>query len=303
MPLTGVLHALSGPLSFVVVLTRPLTSPFALCADGVLLAAVSAYLVATHRYREGNGGCGGARGERDSATACWPRWRTLAFLGGAALLFAAVGSGLARYQGRPSVVVVQHVLLMMAAPPMVVAGRPLRVWRSWYRPGSEAAGRPIRVLRAVQGVVSWPLYYGAMAAFFLTPLLATSARDPALLDLVECWFVAVGLLFFSALSGVAPRGAPRGYGFRIAALLVGAPLETAVGVALVLWPRPVIPGTALAATHSAGLVLWIASMAAGGVVFGAVLVQWVLEDARRGEELDLLLSSNGLGSGGVRSRP
>lgn len=297
MALIGVLDEPSGPLSFVVVCTRPLTSPFALCADGVVLAVVAAYLVGTRRHR------GGDHAESDRSTGRWPRWRALAFSGGAVLLFAAVGSGLARYENRPSVLVVQHVLLMMAAPPMIIAGRPLRAWRSPRRPAPDPPRRAVRVLRTVQGVASWPLYYGAMAAFFLTPLLAASVRDPGLLALVDCSFVAVGLVFFSTFFGPGPRGRPRSYTFRIAAILVGAPLETALGLALVLWPRPLIPGTVLAATHTAGLVLWIASMAASGAVLGAVLVQWVLEDARRGAEVDLLLSSNGWGSGGVCSRP
>lgn len=323
MHIIGVLDAPSGPLSFVVVLTRPLTTPFALGADGVLLAGVAAYLLGILRSR------GRSSREGGDATVGAPPWSTAAFLGGVLLLFAAVGSGLAHYQDRPSVLVVQHVFLMMSAPPLLVAGRPLRAWLAASRGPSGAPGPSgtstsradghgaAGVLHAAQGVISWPLYYGSMAAFFLTPLLGASVRDPVLLDLVECWFVVVGLVFFSSFTVQAGGRGSRSYGFRIAALLAGAPLETAVGIAMILWPRPMIAGTALGATHAAGLVLWIASMVAGGAVLGAVLVQWVLDDARRGAEIDLLLDAgvtrvartgvavrpSGSGSGGGPSRP
>lgn len=321
MHIIGVLDAPSGPLSVVDVLSRPLTTPFALSADGVLLVALAAYLVGCRRIRGANPA---PVASEASAAHRWPGWRALAFAGGVILLFVAVASGLARYQSRPSVLVIQHVLLMMAAPPLLVAGRPLCPWAAaWRAPRqldpkgatSEAAtqepGSMVRVLRAVQGVISWPLYYGSMAVFFLTPVLADSVREPATLDAIECWFVAMGLLFFSGFTGRTRSGAPRSYGFRIAALLAGAPLETAVGMALVLWPRPVVAGTTLAATHSAGIVLWVASMCASGAVLGAVLVQWCLDDARRGAEIDLLLdagvampfSSTYSGSDGAHSRP
>jgi len=285
MHLIGVLGAPSGPLSFLVVLSRPLTTPFALGADGILVVVVLLRLVALAPEASR------ARGVREAPREDLRWWRTAAFLGGAVLLFAAVGSGLARYEGRPSVLVVQHVLLMMAAPPLLVVGRSRRACRAPDPRVPDVPSRPARVLRILQGVTSWPLYYGSMAAFFLTPVLGDSVRDPVLLDLVDCWFVAVGLLFFSGFTGRARTGTERTYGFRIAALLAGAPLETAVGLALVLWPRPLIAGTALTETHTAGLVLWIASMAASGAVLGAILVRWVLDDSRRGAEIDLLLDA------------
>ncbi len=164
MHLIGVLDAPSGPLSFVIVLTWPLMSPFALGADGVLLVVVSTYLVAVSTYCVGSRRrAGEGKGECDGSVVHWPVWRSAAFVGGALLVFTAVGSGLARYQSRPSVLVVQHVLLMMAAPPLLVVGLPVGAWRAPRRRAPEATTRP-----SVRSTT--PLYYAALLRRSTTPL-------------------------------------------------------------------------------------------------------------------------------------
>jgi len=102
----------------------------------------------------------------------WAPWCGAAFVAGMVVLFKAVGSGLARYDDRPSVIVVQHVLLMMVAPPLVVLGRPVQRgstvrpqydllspnrWGASQSRWGDAAprGSLAGILRVAQGLVSW----------------------------------------------------------------------------------------------------------------------------------------------------
>lgn len=305
----GVAGAGSG-VSWWIVVGSPRTDPFALAVDGLLVIVAVAYGVGTGRARR----------------AGWPevqgrgRWTPVifaSFLGGLLALFAALGSGLAQYQrAQPSVAVAQHVLLMMVAPPLLVLGRPAEAWtglvgrgrarratldETRHRGPSGPGTRPRRpgsaapvcaaVLGRARGVSSWALYYGSMGAFFLTAAFAASLRDPVLLDGTQVGFLAVGALFWWGLTspprgpGVAP-GEHRCYAFRIGAVAGGMPIETAVGLALVLWPRPLAPGETLVATHSAGLLLWLASMLTSGVALAVILVQWCIDDSRRMDAYD-----------------
>lgn len=267
MAAPGALGNLSGPVSLAVVVGRPASTAFALAADALLMAAAGAHVVDVRRRTR-------------AGTRRWSPWRSAAFAIGLLLVYVAVGSGLARYDARPSVVVAQHVLLMMAAPPLLVLG------------GVEARA----ALRAPRGrrwgLAVWTAYYGSMAGFFLTPLFPQSLHDPLLLEGSELWFGVVGLVFSTLVVGGRPgaaHGAP--YWLRIVAILGGAPAETAVGLTLLLWPHQLAPGVGLAATHTAGLVLWAGGMLTSGLSLAYVLGLWCLDDSRRSAGLDGVLDA------------
>jgi cytochrome c oxidase assembly factor CtaG len=262
------------------ILERPRTTAFALGVDAALAAAVLSYLWGLRIT-----GPGGDR-------RCRPQLRAASFLFGALLVYVAIGSGLAAYQGRPSIVVVQHVLLMMAAPPFLVLGRPRDAWAALGRTsprGTLPSGRTGGGPSMWTGLVVWVLYYGSMAAYFLTALMPDSVRHPDLLAATQLWFVAVGVLFFSVVLGGGRAGRPAGYGTRIVSLLAGTPVESAVGIALVLWRHPILAGVSLSATHTSGLVLWISSMLTSGLALAIVVAQWCIDDSRRGEQNDPLV--------------
>src|SRR6266851_7893406 len=82
-------------------------------------------------------------GGRLSATAsdAGKRWRGAAFYGGLATLVLAVSSPIDAYAGRLFWVhMVQHVLLMMVAPPLLLIGRP---WPRLSRPLPLGLRRPL----------------------------------------------------------------------------------------------------------------------------------------------------------------
>lgn len=298
------------------VLGRPRTDPFALFADAVLVMLAVLY-------------AGGLR--RDPARDRSAQAAVVMFALGLLLLYVALGSGLAASQfADPSVDVGQHVLLMMVVPALLVLGQPGRVLRLprelWKArrlrapdglveplpgtppgPGRRAARRAVVAsARAASGVASWPLYYGTMAAYFLTAAYAASLRDPVLFDATQVAFVAVGLLFWTGLVGTGRDGVRRSSTFRFGAVIAGMPVETAVGLALVLWPRPLASGQSLAASHSAGLLFWLAAMFTSGVALAVLLVQWCIADSKRAELHEALAFTpdpTGSDAGVGRSRP
>lgn len=65
---------------------------------------------------------------RDRRGRCWPLGRTACFLGGLALLLVAVDSGIgAEADDRLSAHMVEHMLIWLAAAPLLVAGAPVRL--------------------------------------------------------------------------------------------------------------------------------------------------------------------------------
>ena len=258
-----------------VLLTYVQTDVPSLVVDALLVAAAVAYLAGLRARR---------RRRRRPAGRRWPVGRTAAWLAGLAMVFVGVGSGLAAYDDlNASAHVVQHLLLMMFAPPLLVLGRPATVL-------AQAAPRRVQVgvvrffggpvVRALTGPVAWPLYYGTMAAFFLTPVYAYSVRTPAFHDGTHGWFLAVGCLFWAGLVGVDLPGHRRSPTGRMAMLLAGMPVESAIAVALLFWPWALAPDQPAAAAHSAGLVLWMGSMVSSGVGLVIVLRQWTAADRR-----------------------
>lgn len=284
MPLPGLAATVRLAFAWDVVVGRVRTDPFALASDAAVIVAGVAYLAYARAQ---------VRAVPSGDVDRWRGLRTLSFAGGLVVLFAALGSGLALYQySSPPVDVVQHVLVMMVAPPLLVLG-----CAGTRRGPRSVPGLAGRVLRRVSGVVSWPLYYGSMAAYFLSPAYGRSLREPVLLDGVEVAFVVVGLLFWVGLVGTDRTGRPRSHAFRMVGVICGMPIETAVGLVLVVWPHPMAPGVSVPATHAAGMLLWLGCMLTSGVALAVLLVQWGIHDTRRTDEEVALVESRA-GSGG-----
>jgi putative copper resistance protein D len=273
----GAADAPSAHVALRVLLTWFQTGAASLLVDGVLAAAALAYLSAAallgHRSRA-------AGRERR-----WPVPRTGAFVAGLAIVFVAVSSGLAAYDDvNPSAHVVQHALLMMVGAPLLVAGQPLVL-------AAQAGPRPLqhrlvrltggRAAAIATGPVAWVLYLGSMAGYFLTPLYAASIRDEVLHDSAHAWFLAVGCLYWTGVLGPDVAGHRRSPARRAVLVLAGMPVEAAIGVALVVWPRPLAPGYSLTATHAAGVVFWMTAMVTSGAAVAVLAHRWIRSDERR----------------------
>lgn len=272
----GNLFALTGGvIDWRIVWTGFQTDAGSLIFDASLLVLFGGYWIATRRLER------------------WRVRRTLAFTSGLFLIFVAVGSGLAAYDDtNPSVHVIQHVLLMMLAPPLIVLGEPSTLLSQVTRRPTKLRiirlenSRPARLL---SGPVGWFLYSASMPVYFLTPLYADSVHDELFHVFVHGWLLVVGYFYATSLIGIGARR--RGYTSRLFIVLAGMPVEAALGAALMLWPWPLVSGESLDAAHSAGQVFWMTSMVGSGLMLALVLGQWAIEDERRTRRADLHMES------------
>lgn len=209
-----------------------------------------------------------ARGNR------WPRYRTAAFLVGLATIAVALQSGLAAYDDVFWVHNLQHVLLMMVAPPLLALGAPITLALRSTR--GHARRRLLGVLhdRSVRSATSRPLvlvldYNATMAIYLLTPLYRLSLEHLGLHIAIHFYFLLCGLLFWIPIVGVDPvpgRLAPRR---RIGLAALAIPINVGVAVALLLHPSTVT-GSPQAAIDSGALSLLVAGTAAA--LAGVLLV-------------------------------
>jgi putative copper resistance protein D len=262
-----------------------LDNVFGALAFVVQVAAAAWYVAAVMRLRR--------RGRS------WSGWRTTAFLAGVVTLDIAVVSGLASYDDQVFVVhVVQHLLLMMVAPPLLALGAPITL-------AIQAAKRPLqgRIVRLLHNrglrfltlpLVAAVLYYGAMYVIFLTSFYPFSLRHPVVHDLSHVVMFTFGCLFWWPMIAVDQLPHRPSFQVRIIAMFVGMPLEVFLGVVVLNFSNPIAPEHTLSDTRAGGAVFWGASML---ITFGAALVmlaQWMREEERKAARHDRVVSAGEL---------
>jgi putative copper resistance protein D len=185
----------------------------------------------------------------------WPRTRTAAFLAGLAAIAAAI-------QGADGVYddvllrahMVQHLLLIMVAPPLLVYGRPVTLLLHATR-GRWHRG-VIRVVRSrAATALTWPpfsvaLYSSVVLAAHLTPLVLATGW---LHDAEHLAYLVAGYLFFLPVVGSEPARWRPSLFSRYLLLLAAMPADIATGAVLML-ARP-FGGYSTADVHAAGVIM------------------------------------------------
>ena len=265
------------------ILTGWSTGPFALGAAVALLAAGAWYVRAARKVR--------AKGRS------WGGGRVAAFLAGLATVELALGSSVATYSMTQFPAhVLQHLLLMVIAPPLLAMGAPSTlllstaprgVRRSWQAVLHSA---PFAVL--THPVVVWFLYYGAMFAFFLSPALGDAMSHMALMDVWNVGFLLGACCFWWPMVGLDPIPRWRmGYGMRFVNLLIGVPFESFLGYALLSTSTPLAPMYSLSSSHAGGGLLWAATELLTVAAMVPIFVQWSRADLREGRRMDARLDA------------
>jgi cytochrome c oxidase assembly factor CtaG len=136
----------------------------------------------------------------------FPVWRLASFLGGLATLLVAVASPIDAFAGLLlQVHMVQHLLLMMVAPPLLLLGAPLvpllrglppRVAKDWIGPfvGWPALRRAFTL--ATHPIVCWSALVLATWLWHLPAFYQVALRSPAWHAVEHATFLAAGLLFW-----------------------------------------------------------------------------------------------------------
>jgi putative membrane protein len=210
----------------------------------------------------------------------WPLGRTASFLAGIACVAIALQSGIDTFDDQLlSVHMVQHMLLLMLAPLLLLGGRPvilaLRALPARQRP---ALARLLHRIAPLTGPVQ------CVSAFSLVLVLThlpafydATLRHPALHEAEHALYLVAGLLLWWPLVDGDPVPARRLGGLgRLVYMLAAMPAMALVGAYLNRHPSLVYPAygppgralriSALVDQQQAGAIMWVA----GSVIMVAV---------------------------------
>jgi putative copper resistance protein D len=180
---------------------------------------------------------------------------------------------------------------MAVAPPLLALGAPSTLLLQ--SAGRATKKRWLKTLRSkafavvTHPVLVWFSYFGAMFAFFLTPLVNYAMEHMALMDGINVLFLLGGCLYWWPMVGLDPIVHWRmGYGARIVNLALGVPFESFLGIAIMSDHSPVASMYTVASTHSGGALLWAATELSTFAGLVPVFVQWQRADQRAGARAD-----------------
>ncbi len=283
-PMAGMAMAPRPPgLDLHTALTGWSRGPFAFVVLAACLGAAAWYLRAVKALQ--------ARGRK------WSGRRTAAFLAGLLSVELALGSAVATLSMTMFPVhVTQHLLLMFVGPPLLALGAPStlllqtadkRVKQAWLKVLHSGAFAAL-----THPVTVWFMYYGAMFAFFLSPLLGDAMRHPAIMDVWNVGFLLGAACFWWPMVGLDPIPRWRmGYGLRFVNLLLGVPFESFLGIALLSLHNPVAPMYSLSSSHNGGALLWGMTELLTVVAMVPIFAQWARSDLREGRRMDARLDA------------
>jgi putative copper resistance protein D len=225
-----------------------------------------------------------------------PRRRTVAFLAGILALAFALLSGIGRYDTALfSIHMVQHVLLMLVAAPLLALAAPitliLRLSSSatrhrWILPVLHS-----RALRAISHpVVAWMLFVAVMWGTHFSPLFNLSLENPWVHDFEHVLFLAVALLFWWPAVGLDPGPWRMPHPVRGMYVFLQMPQNTFLAVVILYAAAPLYPHYAtlsrpwgpsvLLDQQLAGAVMWLA----GDLLFigaiAAIVAGWMRYEER-----------------------
>jgi cytochrome c oxidase assembly factor CtaG len=238
------------------------TPQWGVCA-GLLLAA-AAYLLALRRSRRR-----------------WPRQRAALWLCGLVALALATMSGIDRYSELLlSVHMLQHLLLALAAPVLLLGGRPVGLALACAPPATRRRLGVLLRSRAARAastpVVGFLAFSVVILATHLTGVFELALREPAVHALEHAAYLAAGLLFFAPILAADPlphrAGAIARFCWLMGAMAVmavpGALLTFATSVRYphYLAPARALGRSALADQQLAGVIMWIG----GGIAMFAL---------------------------------
>src|SRR5216683_2890794 len=201
----------------------------------------------------------------------WPAWRTGMFLGGLAVVVLATESGIGSYD---DVLfwdhMVQHLMLIMIAPPLLIAGQPITLLLHASRNPLHTWAK--RVVRSrVVSFLTWPVlgfvaYSAAIAAAHLTDLANLVATNESVHNAEHAAFLLVGYLFFLPILGHEPIRWRLSYPVRFVILVLVMPVDTFTGLVLgygnagtpgVAADRPSWAPGQVQDLHLGGAAMWI----------------------------------------------
>ncbi len=244
---------------------------FAPVVTGFVVVAAGLYLWGVRRVR------------RRHPARPWPLSRTALFLGGLAVVVIATESGIGRYD---DVLfwdhMVQHLLLLMVAPPLLVVGQPATLLLHASRNPLHTWAKKVLRSRVLAGI-TWPpfgvaLYVGVIVGTHLTGFMNLVETNGAVHNGEHALYLAAGYLYFLPLIGREPIRWRVSYPSRIFLLFIAMPVDAFTGLVLgsegsnpfpgLAEQRPAWAPSPLSDVHIGGAVMWVGG---AGIMFGLVM--------------------------------
>ena len=234
---------------------------------------------------------GAVRVRRRHPARPWPLWRGLMFLLGLLVIVFATESGVGTYDDTLFWDhMVQHLMLLMIAPPLLVTGQPMTLLlhasrnplHTWVKQVLRSG--PVHALTAPAfGVVA---YAGTVVVCHLTSFMNVVESNDAVHEAEHALFLVVGYIYFLPLIGKEPIGWKVSYPVRLFLLFIAMPVDAFTGV--ILGSETSMPFTAFSAPrnwgptplediHLGGAVMWIGGAAIMFVLIMATFFAWSRE--------------------------
>jgi putative copper resistance protein D len=225
----------------------------------------------------------------------WPVSRTLFFLAGlAVVVFATCGSIAVYDQVLFTAHMAGHLALVMLAPALLMAGRPLTLAVTASAPATRARlervlhGRVVALLTAPP--VALATYAGVIVGSHLTGLMDTIMRSTWAGQLEHLVYLVVGCQFFVLVIGDEPIRWRLSSPPRWLLLAVAMAVDTFTGIVLLQGTHRValapsrLDVNALSDTHTGGAIMWFGGDAIMAVIMIALVVAWLrTADAHEGD--------------------
>ena len=225
-----------------------------------------------------------------------PVLRSLAFFGGLFAIAVALMSGIERYDTTLfSIHMVQHVLLMLVAAPLLVLAAPVTQLLRAASP-TVRQRRLVPVLHSsIVGalghpVVTWMAFTVVVWLTHFSPLFNDALEDRGVHDAEHALFLAASLLFWWPAISADPARRRIPYPVRVRYVLLQVPANSFLGMAILFAREPLYAHyatlgapygiTALADQQLAGGVMWLAGDIA---LIGAILLivaAWMRQEER-----------------------
>jgi putative copper resistance protein D len=233
---------------------------FAPLVTGLLVIAAALYSYGAWRVRQ-----------RHPARP-WPRRWTASFVSGLVMIAVATQSFIGAYDDALFWThMVQHLLLIMVAPPLLVLGRPATLLLHASRNPlhrivtTVLRSRPVSVL--THPIVGLSLYAGTVVGTHLTNFMNLVVTNAAVHNAEHALYLLVGFLFFLPLVGREPIRWRLSWPSRTGLLILAMPVDTFTGVVLNEATSPMFPAyqagrpawapSALHDLHIGGAIMWV----------------------------------------------
>jgi putative membrane protein len=243
----------------------------------------------------------------------WPLWRTVVFLAGCALIAVTMGAGIEGYGLRMfSVFMFQQLTLMMAAPPLLILGRPgtLLLRATPHKgPGKLVlrlahAGLRSRLSRfAIHPGFMIPLFLIAFYGVYLSELADTLLPTWYGHTGLELLFLAAGILFTVPLISTDPLPIRQTHFGRLIDIFSEMPLHAFFGVILMMATTPIVgffanPPEAwgldpVSDQGVAGGLAWSYGELPSLLILLFIMVRWQRDESRQSQRADADAEING----------